>query len=182
MYVSDCSFILYFGILSNRKPKLPIEMEFRPADEEPTDKEPAAEGDSMEWDPQKLLEHAEMMTRLKEKIYEKAKVNIDEAQRKDKLYYDRKHSDPKEFSPDTLVLLKNSQRESKKGDKMKSRWLGPYLIHEVLGKGVYRLSNPETGVVLKTAVNQCRLKLYNEPPSRPSPEKPPSKKRKVWCW
>ena len=85
MYVSDCS---YFGILSNRKPKLPIEMEFRPADEEPTDKEPAAEGDSMEWDPQKLLEHAEMMTRLKEKIYEKAKVNIDEAQRKDKLYYD----------------------------------------------------------------------------------------------
>ena len=60
----------------------------RPTDEEPTDKEPAAEGDSMEWDPQKLLEHAEMMTRLKEKIYEKAKVNIDEAQRKDKLYYD----------------------------------------------------------------------------------------------
>ena len=59
----------------HRKPKLPIEMEFRPADEEPTDKEPAAEGDSVEWDPQKLLEHAEMMTRLKEKIYEKAKVH-----------------------------------------------------------------------------------------------------------
>ena len=41
--MSDCSFILYFGILSNRKPKLPIAMEFRPADEEPTDKDPAAE-------------------------------------------------------------------------------------------------------------------------------------------
>ena len=102
---------------------------------------------------------------LEEYDRRQAKVNIDEAQRKDKLYYDRKHSGPKEFSPDTLVLLKNSQRKSKKGDKMKSRWLGPYLIHEVLGKGVYRLSNPETGVVLKTAVNQCRLKLYNEPPS-----------------
>ena len=111
----------------------------------------------MEWDPQKLLEHAEMMTRLKEKIYEKVKVNTDEAQRKDKLYYDRKHSDPKEFSPDTLLLLKNSQRESKKGDKMKCRWLGPYLIHEVLGKGVYCLSNPETGVVLKTAVKPMQV-------------------------
>ena len=58
----------------------------------------------MEWDPDKLFEHAEMMTALKEKIYEKAKSNIDEAQRKDKFYYDKKHSDPKVFllSPWTL--------------------------------------------------------------------------------
>ena len=40
-------------------------------DDEPIDKELAA-GDPAEWDPTKLLEHAEMMTRLKDKIYEKA--------------------------------------------------------------------------------------------------------------
>lgn len=65
-------------------------MEFKPADSEP-----AAGDDPVEWDPDKLFEHAEKMTALKEKIYEKAKSNIDEAQRKDKFYYDQKHSDPK---------------------------------------------------------------------------------------
>ena len=85
--------IIQWYLLSPRKPKLPIEMEFG-ADDEPIAKELAA-GDPAEWDPTKLLEHAEMMTRLKDKIYEKAKVNIDEAQKKDKQYYDRKHADPK---------------------------------------------------------------------------------------
>ena len=43
---------------------------------------------------------------------------------------------------------------------MAARWLGPYKIHADLGKGVYRIANAETGLVLKAAVNQCRLKLY----------------------
>lgn len=42
---------------------------------------------------------------------------------------------------------------------MKHRWLGPYKIHKQLNKGVYKLEN-HAGVVLKVAVNQCRLKLY----------------------
>ena len=71
---------------------------------------------------------------------------------------------PLKWSLRSDELKKNSQRESKKGDKMKSHWLGPYSIHEVLGKGVHHLSNPKSGVVLKTAVNQCWLKLYTEPP------------------
>lgn len=65
----------------------------------------------------------------------------------------------------TTVLLKNSRRETKKGDKMQPRWLGPYIIHADLGKGVYKITNPETGKVLQTAVNQCRLKHYIESPN-----------------
>ena len=30
------------------------------------------------------------------------------------------------FTPGAMVLLKNSARDTKKGDKMKPRWLGPY--------------------------------------------------------
>ena len=59
------------------------------------------------------------------------------------------------------VVLKN-KRESRKGDKMSPWWLGPYLIDEALGKGVYRISNQKTGKGLKKCVNQCRLKLYYE--------------------
>ena len=50
--------------------------------------------DPPEWDPDELLEYAEKMGQLKERIFEKAKANIDEAQKKDKQYYDRKHSNP----------------------------------------------------------------------------------------
>ena len=92
------------------------------------------------------------------------------------------------------MLLKNSRKESRKGDKLAPRWVGPYTIHESLGKGVYRLSNPKTGLINKTAVNQCRLKVYLAPnsPSDTSSEadfksdsepktkaQPPPKKRKV---
>jgi len=68
------------------------------------------------------MKHAESMSRLMKKMSEKAKENIDEAQRKDKKYYDLKHSHPKVcvidtsshlafveiFSVGTLVLLLSS--------------------------------------------------------------------------
>ena len=44
-------------------------------------------------DPETLLEHAKKMFELKQSIHQKAATNITEAQRKDKLYYDKKHSD-----------------------------------------------------------------------------------------
>jgi len=47
------------------------------------------------WDTDIIMKHAESMSRLKKKMFEKAKENIDEAQRKDKKYYDLKHSHPK---------------------------------------------------------------------------------------
>ena len=59
-----------------------------------------------------------------------------------------------------MVLLRNSRRDTKKGDKMTPRWLGPYRICEALGIGAHKIRNPVTGKVLKAAVNQCRLKLY----------------------
>jgi hypothetical protein len=58
-------------------------------------------------------------------------------------------------------LLKNSARETKKGDKLKPRWNGPYLVHADLGKGVYRLYNPKTGKTLKNAVNVSRLTEFH---------------------
>ena len=48
-----------------------------------------------DWDAELLLKHSEVMSRLKAKIFEKAKANIDDAQKKDKEYYDMKHSDPR---------------------------------------------------------------------------------------
>jgi len=64
------------------------------------------------------------------------------------------------LKPGTLVLLRNSARDGRKGDKFQARYLGPYEINEDLGKGVFRLHNPATGLLLKKCVNACRLKPY----------------------
>ena len=59
----------------------------------------------------------------------------------------------------TKVLLRNSQRDGRKGGKFEKRWLGPYVIKQYLDKGVYKISNPLTGRVLKKAVNIALLKV-----------------------
>ena len=53
------------------------------------------------------------------------------------------------------MLLRNSARDGRKGDKLAKRWLGPYKVEEAIGKGLYRLAKP-TGRVLKKTFNGCR--------------------------
>ncbi len=55
-----------------------------------------------------------------------------------------------------MVLLRNSARDTKKGDKLIQRWLGPYRIMEDIGKGQYVLKNAASGKTLKKAFNRCR--------------------------
>eukprot|EP00731_Ephydatia_muelleri_P008405 Em0004g743a len=62
-----------------------------------------------------------------------------------------------------VVLLRDNHRDSKKGDKLKQRWLGTYKVYEVLDKGDCRLEN-STGKVLKTTVNVSRLKTFTPNP------------------
>ena len=70
------------------------------------------------------------------------------------------------LKPGSMVLLRNSARDGRKGGKFLARYLGPYEIIEDLGKGVFRLHNPTTGLVLKKSVNACRLKPYRKKQQR----------------
>ncbi|KAL5496713.1 hypothetical protein EMCRGX_G013057 [Ephydatia muelleri] len=108
-----------------------------------------------------IIQRAKEMQQLRDKIYERALANIQVAQQKDKALYDKKHASSKVFSVGTQVLLRNSARDTKKGDKLKPRWMGPYCIHTVNDKGVYTLRNARTGKVLKNGVNVCRLTEYH---------------------
>ncbi|XP_076953564.1 uncharacterized protein LOC143627676 [Bidens hawaiensis] len=49
-------------------------------------------------------------------------------------------------------------KEFKKGDKLRSKWTGPYLVKEVFQYGVVELENPDNGTSWK--VNNHRLKHY----------------------
>ena len=65
--------------------------------------------------------------------FQKAQVNISKAQKQQKEIYDRKYLQ-KELEVGTKVLLENTAQQQRKGGKMESLRLGPYVIKNVLVK------------------------------------------------
>ena len=72
------------------------------------------------------------------------------------------------------VLKYNRRRDTRMGDKMATRYQGPYVVHEILERGVYRLR--DGGTILKQVVNATNLKRYYQQvsPSQsgPKPQSP----------
>ena len=82
------------------------------------------------------------------------------AQQYQKETYDRKHL-PRELDLGMEVLIENTAQKERKGGKLQDAFLGPYIIHESLGKGIYKVKN-KNGVILKKKVDIARLKMYKE--------------------
>ena len=64
-----------------------------------------------------------------------AKMLIQKAQKKQKDVYDRKHSLPNSFSIGEFVLKKDFKRKKRAGGKKETRYVGPYMIMKIHGKG-----------------------------------------------
>ena len=92
-------------------------------------------------------------------MFKKAESNISAAQERQKQTYDRKHQ-PEEIAEGTQVLLENTAQKQRKGGKLEPAWLGPYVIHRCIGKGLYELSRD--GKVIKKKANISRLKVYTK--------------------
>jgi hypothetical protein len=60
------------------------------------------------------------------------------------------------FEPDNLVLRLKQTSTS----KLESPWEGPYIIHEVIPGGAYRLRDPKTGVDEKNSWNAAQLRCF----------------------
>ena len=52
------------------------------------------------------------------------------------------------YKVDDIVLLKNNKRLDLNGGKFSQKWLGPYTVKNISGKGVATLKNT-LGVTLK---------------------------------
>eukprot|EP00731_Ephydatia_muelleri_P022608 Em0015g191a len=141
-----------FYLVYGRQPRLPIEFTMKcPGASERCDKPE----DGLQ---QTIIEcNIKTMVDVRKKALENMK-----AQGRQKVYYDQVHcKDREKYKVGTLVLLKNSKKLSKKGSKMEPNWTGPYLIHEVLSKGTYRLSKPNPPFqVLAQKYNMTRLKIF----------------------
>ena len=112
----------------------------------------------------------------REKSFNIASDNIKKAQCKQKETYDKRH-ETSTLPIRSKVLLQNTAQKQRKGGKMDPLWLGPYIIHRYLGKGVYKLAK-WNGKVIKQTANINRLKRYIQRSSiKPPPQSP--KKRSL---
>ena len=115
----------------------------------------APDNDGEDVDSDSIIEN---LLQSRVKVFSKAKVNIDEAQKKQKKTYDKKHAIEK-YHIGMEVLVENTADKQRKGGKLNPAWLGPYVINKEIGKGVYELRNKK-GDIVRNKVNVNRLKLY----------------------
>ena len=97
---------------------------------------------------------------IHEEINSKVNDNIVIAQKRQKHNYDKRHSNNLRVSLGNTVYIKNSRRIHRMGSKLEPRWVGPYKVIEMLGKGRVRLENIKSGNKLKNVYNIANLKCY----------------------
>jgi hypothetical protein len=98
---------------------------------------------------------------IRKKLDVEVKRNVKAAQARQKKSYDARHAQGS-YDVGDLVLLKNMRKLSKKGDKLKPNWFGPYIVAECIGSNIYRLKRRDGNQkVLKSKYSSTRLKMYN---------------------
>ena len=150
-----------FEVMFGRKPTMPIDIDM--ATNIPEDQL------------QKYLEAKELsQTRVEEmasqrqQLLQQVKANIKQAQDKQKEYYDREHANPAAYKVGAKVLKKDFLRKKRKGGKMDTRFVGPYVITKNVGKGLYALQLVKNPSVVIQRVNGAHLKPYQTPLQSPA--------------
>lgn len=106
-------------------------------------------------------EQVKVLMELRKELDVKVKVNVKEAQKRQKKHYDLRHQEGS-FSVGQKVLVRNMKKLSKKGDKMAPNWTGPYEIATCVGINTYQLKRINTATVLKSSYSSTRLKVFHE--------------------
>ena len=88
-----------------------------------------------------------------------AKEEILRSQAKQKEYHDSKGKRKEKFKIGEEVLKYNVILQNSKSNKLDDKWLGPYLIHEILLNGSYRLKEMN-GKIFRNPTNGELLKRY----------------------
>ena len=101
----------------------------------------------------------EVMTNIREQIHNVVAKNISKAQACQAKNYNLRHQG-ETLKVRDKIMKKHKKAEQRKGDKLRPRWLGPYLITAVHDNGNYMVADPRTGKVLATRCLQSECKLY----------------------
>ena len=86
--------------------------------------------------------------------------NIAHAQSKQKKNYDARNCGETTLQKGDKVVIKNPKRIHRMGGKLKPRWIGPYVVREILAKSRLKLYNESTKKLLKNIYHASSVKLY----------------------
>jgi hypothetical protein len=92
-----------------------------------------------------LLDEARDVTLARSTVYQQSLRN-----------YHNRRVRGRSFEPGNLVLRLKQRSRS----KFESPWEGPYLVHEAIPGGAYRLRNPKIGVDEKNPWNTAQLRCF----------------------
>jgi len=115
--------------------------------------------------PEALLERTFHIMKRMDSDIEKVKARVQEKQKERKKRYDEKGISEKLKIGDK-VLVEQTQLRNNMSAKLEKQWIGPYYVHNVLDKNVYKLRHME-GRLVQGVIHGNRLKLYHEQPLEP---------------
>ena len=147
-------------MILRHKPHVPIDIHMK----YPTDKDlerDLTEEEVATLERQYLDIRLEEMKKVKETMIGRAKVNIANAQIRQKRNYDKKFETKEKFEIEDLVLLENQVNKNRKGGKRQNRFSGPYTILDISKAGNCTLKYEEEGVK-KTKHPLAHLKQCHE--------------------
>ena len=104
----------------------------------------------------RVKEMSEDLTQAKKKAIE----NIKKSQNNQKKYHDRKIKRRSDLNIGDKVLFYDAAKAKQWSGKLEEKWKGPYLIHDKLLNGSYKLKDFK-GNIFKTPVNGEILKSYH---------------------
>jgi hypothetical protein len=96
-------------------------------------------------------------------IRKQVKFRISQAQTKQKDHHDKGIRSHQDFQVGDQVLYFNVTLDHSHSGKFNPKWKGPFIIHQVLPHGAYKLAIKE-GQLLSTPINGNLLKIYHNPP------------------
>src|SRR6266508_4936895 len=108
-----------------------------------------------------LEERVEELSTKFTQTKKKALENIEKSQSNQKKYHDKKIKRKSNLNIGDKVLLYDAAKAKQWSGKLEEKWKGPYLIHDKLLNGSYKLKDFK-GNIFKTPVNKEILKRYHD--------------------
>lgn len=157
-----------FFIMYQREPVLPVDvsrMEVSDLNEPPIDDNDADDVniDMAEDEPFAINGFHSVLNslmKLRDLLHDNVKINLDEAQEKQKRDYKMRHSSSHVYKVGDQVLVKNLRRSDRKGGWRMMPWIGPYSIAHVYSNAMVSLYSLNKKTVLKVKYHLHNIKPF----------------------
>ena len=135
-----------FQLLYGRQAKLPVDLKVATYQKMPVN-----------YDEALTRRACEIINRMNNEQI-KARENIEKGQEQQKSRHKEKST---KLKIGDKVLVHRTNLQTNFSAKLEEKWIGPYYIHDVLPRNVYKLRNLD-GKLVKNVIHGNRLKLFHE--------------------